>query len=415
MKTVRRPYTTRIIAAAAAAVLFASVSACSSDDDPESASSSAAVPSDAFPGKAAAGAPVRIGLIANEGGQAMSLPETREAAEAATKYANENLGGIAGRPIELVICKEQEDPVSARNCANQMVEQKVPAVVVTNTGLGSVIAPIITKAGIPYITALGGSPAEINSDNSYVWTAGSNTSQAMARFAKEQGMKSVVAYSIDSPAATGSLTNIGGPAFRAAGMDFKLITIPFGTADATPQVSAGLDANPDGVLVYGESTVCTSVLKALNTLGSKAIPISPQTCAAPEVVQAVGATGMENLRVFSSADTVSDDPESVLYRTIMKKYSPDTPTQGYAVTGYQGMLGLVRATAGLTGDVTPESVGTAIKKAQKVELPAGDGITFTCDGTAIPGLKSLCGDTMIVLTMKDGELTDPTKVSVSKQ
>ncbi|NED68533.1 ABC transporter substrate-binding protein, partial [Streptomyces sp. SID10244] len=86
--------------------------------------SSAAVPSDAFSGKAASGAPVRIGLIANEGGQAMSLPETREAAEAATKYANENLGGIAGRPIELVICKEQEDPVSARNCANQMVEQK---------------------------------------------------------------------------------------------------------------------------------------------------------------------------------------------------------------------------------------------------------------------------------------------------
>ncbi|NDZ95978.1 ABC transporter substrate-binding protein [Streptomyces sp. SID6673] len=407
-----------MVAAAAVAVLFATVTACSSDDDSDSSSSggsSAAVPSDAFSGKAASGAPVRIGLIANEGGQAMSLPETREAAEAATKYANENLGGIAGRPIELVICKEQEDPVSARNCANQMVEQKVPAVVVTNTGLGSIIAPIITKAGISYVTALGGSQAEITSDNSYVWTAGSNTSQAMARFAKEQGMKSVVAYSIDSPAATGSLTRMGGPAFEAAGIKFKLITIPFGTADATPQVSAGLDANPDGVLVYGESTVCTSVLKALNTLGSKAIPISPQTCAAPEVVQAVGTSGVENLRVFSSADTVSDDPESVLYRTVMEKYSPETATQGYAVTGYQGMLGLVRATAGLTGEVDQQTIGNAIRTAKDVVLPAGDGITFTCDGTAIPGLKSLCGDTMIVLTMKDGKLTDPTKVSVAKQ
>ncbi|GAC70330.1 hypothetical protein GS4_34_00160 [Gordonia soli NBRC 108243] len=401
-----------MLAITAAAVLFTTTAACSSDDSSSGGESSAALPSDAFPGTAATGAPVRIGLINNEGGQAISQPENREAAEAATKYANENLGGIASRPIELVTCKNAEEPTSARNCANQMVEQKVAAVVVTSTGLGSILAPIITGAGIPYVTALGGSQQEITSDNSFVWTAGSNTSQAMATFAKQQGWKTAVAYSIDSPAATGSLTRMGGPAFRAAGLDFSLITIPFGTPDATPQVSAGLDKKPDVVLVYGESTVCTSVLKALNTLGSTATAISPQTCAAPEVVSAVGKAGVDGMKIFSSADTVSDNPESVLFRAVMNKYAADTPTSGFAVVGYQGVLGLVRATAGLTGEVTPQTVGNAIRSAKDVVLPAGDGITFTCNGQAVPGLKSLCGNQMIVLTMKDGNLADPTKVSV---
>ena len=412
MRTVRRVTATRLLAAAAAAALLTSVAACGDDTGSAGGDSSAAAPSDAFPGEAATGEPVRIGLINNEGGQAISQPENREAAEATVAYANENLGGIAGRPIELVVCKNAEEPTSARNCANQMVEQEVAAVVVTSTGLGSIITPIITGAGIPYVTALGGSQAEIMGDNSYVWTAGSNTSQAMANFAKEKGMKSVVAYSIDSPASTGSLETIGAPAFAAAGIDFRVIPIPFGAPDATPQVSAGLDADPDGVMVYGESTVCTSVIKSLNTLGSTAQIMTPQTCAAPDVVAAVGAAGMDDMKVIGAADTVSDDPESVLFRSVMAKYSPDTPTEGYAVTGYQGMLGLVRATAGLTGEVTPATIGEAIRTATDVVLPAGDGITFTCNGQAVPGLKSLCSSTLIVLTMKDGELTDPTKVSV---
>ncbi|MFD4369420.1 ABC transporter substrate-binding protein [Rhodococcus sp. NPDC058521] len=399
---------------AATVLLLATAAACSAEDSDSATEAGASqdTPSAEFPGEAAAGEAVRIGLINNEGGQAISQPENREAAEAAAKYANENLGGIAGRPIELVICKNAEEPTSARDCGNQMVEQNVSAVVVTTTGLGSIIAPIVTAAGIPYVTALGGSREEITSENSFVLTAGSNTSQAMANFAKEQGWKTAVAYTIDSPAATGSLENMGAPRFRDAGIDFDIIRIPFGAPDATPQVSAGLDKNPDGVLVYGESTVCTSVLKSLNTLGSSAQVISPQTCVAPEVVSAVGNSGVEGIKVFSSADTVSDNSESVLYRAVMEKYTPDTPTQGFAVAGYQGVLGLVRATADLSGEVTPTSIGDAIRAAKEVELPAGDGITFTCDGTAVPDLSSLCGSTMIVLTMQDGELAEPSKVSV---
>lgn len=415
MRTTRGLRITQVLAASVAVLTLTALTACSSDDSSsdDSTTSAAQASSDAFPGKAATGDPVKIGLINNEGGAAISQPENREAAEAAAEYANENLGGIGGRPIELVICKEQEEPVSARDCANQMVEAKVSTVVVTSSGLGNIMAPVITAAGIPYVSALAGSAAETNSDLAYVWSAGANTSQAMAAYAGEKGWKKAVAYAIDVPAAVGSLTQLGVPAFEANGSELKVIPIPLGTPDATPQVSAGLDEDPDAVIVYGESTVCTSVMKSLATLGSTAEKMTVQSCAAPEVVESLGA-GLDGAKIFSAADTTSDDPESVLFRDVMAKYSPDTPTTGYAVTGYQGVLGLVRATQSVVGtDTSPAAINTAIQSAKDVILPAGAGITFTCNGQAIPGFKSVCGNQLIVLTMQDGKQTDPTTVTIS--
>lgn len=406
--------TRAVVTAVGASVLAVGLLAgCSTSDDSSSGggNNTANLPADAFVGDAASGEAVQIGLINNEGGQAISQPENREAAEAATKYANEHLGGIAGRPIELVICKQGEDPVSARDCANQMVEKKVSAVIVTSSGLGNLMAPIITGAGIPYVTPLTGGATEGTTDGAFVWTAGQNTSQAIANYAKQEGMKSVVAYAIDVPASINALKMVGEPAFKAAGIDFKIVPIPLGTPDATPQVSAGLSSNPDGAIVYGESTVCTAVIKSLGTLGSTAKIMTPQSCAAPEVVDGVGESALEGMVVVSNADTVSDDPESVLFREIMSRYTPDTATTGYAVTGYQGALGLYRAVAGLQGDVTPSTVTEAIRSAENVVLPAGDGITMTCNGEAVPGQPSLCSNELIMLTMKDGGLTDPIKVS----
>jgi branched-chain amino acid transport system substrate-binding protein len=57
---------------------------------------------------------VKIGLITNEDGAGVSQPETREAADAARRYANDNLDGIAGRPIEFVVCKTKEEPATSR-------------------------------------------------------------------------------------------------------------------------------------------------------------------------------------------------------------------------------------------------------------------------------------------------------------
>ncbi|MET7769448.1 ABC transporter substrate-binding protein [Nocardia sp. NPDC005366] len=384
---------------------IALATACSSGSD--SMSTSAEAPSSAFPDQPATGSPVKIGLINPEGGPAVSMPSNREAAEAVIKYANANLGGIAGHRIELVTCASKEDPASNRDCANKMVEAKVSAVVVTTTAYGDTMVPVIAEAGIPYLTPVGASGAEMTAANAFSLTGGfPGTLKSMATYASGKGYKKVTAFVIDSGAATPTARAVGGPAFSAAGIDLQVVPIPPGTPDATPQVSSGISGDVGAVAVVGDATMCTSVLKSLGTLGATQDKILIQPCLDPATIEAVG-DAMEGARVFTSADLTSDDSEAVLYRSIMKKYAPKTETAGYTYVGYQGMLGLVRAAQGVTGDPTAAAVSTAIKTAQNVSLPAGHGITFTCGGTAMALLPAICSTQLVTVTISDGKPSDP--------
>jgi branched-chain amino acid transport system substrate-binding protein len=408
IESVRRafssPRSRAAVALVSTTVLLAGCGGSGGDSTTAAGTEIPAALASAFPGTKATGAPVKIGLITNEGGSAISQPETRESAQAAMEYANANLGGIAGRPIEFVICKTKEEPATARDCANRMVEQKVDAVVLTSSGLGDSMVPIVTRAGIPWATSIAASNSEGTTANAFSWTGGFPTTMtSMAAYAKEKGYKKVAAFVIDAPAAVSGVEAIGKPVFARAGVGLQIVTIAAGTPDASPQVSAALRNKPDAVAVVGESTVCTSVLQAMGTLGAGIARMSVQSCLAPEVVDAVGA-GMNGLQVFSSFDVASDDIEAQLYRQVMKRYSPDTPTQGYAAIGYQGVLGLVRALHGLTGTVSSKTITAALRSAKGVVLPAGHGITFTCDSKAVPGLTAACSAKEVTGTVSDGKL-----------
>ncbi|MGW0357085.1 ABC transporter substrate-binding protein [Nocardia nova] len=384
---------------------IALATACGSSDS--SSSSSAEAPSSAFPDKPATGSPIKIGLINPEGGPAVSQPSNREAAEAVVKYANANLGGIAGHPIQLVTCAAKEDPASNRDCANQMVESKVSAVVVTTTAYGDAMVPVITGAGIPYLTPAGASGAEMTTPGAFALTGGfPGTLKSMAVYAAGKGYKKVTAFVTDSGAAPATAKTMGGAAFGAAGIDLQVVPIPLGTPDATPQVSSGISGNVGAIAVVGDATMCTSVVKALGTLGATQDKMLIQPCLDPATVEAVG-DAMNGAHVFTTADLVSNDPEAVLYRSVMKKYSPNTDLGGYTYTGYQGMLGLVRAAQGVTADPNAAAVSSAIKSAQNVVLPAGHGITFTCNATALAQLPSICSTQLVTVTVSDGKPTDP--------
>lgn len=78
-RAISSPRSRASVALVSAAVLLAG---CGSGDDGDTtATDSTKVPAalaSAFPGKKATGAPVKIGLITNEGGSAISQPETRK-------------------------------------------------------------------------------------------------------------------------------------------------------------------------------------------------------------------------------------------------------------------------------------------------------------------------------------------------
>jgi branched-chain amino acid transport system substrate-binding protein len=364
-----------------------------------------------LPGKKATGTPVKIGLINNEGSSPVAEPSTGDAAVAAADYANAELGGIGGHPIQVIRCAENEDVASATACANEMVQDNVAAVDIGTTGLGNTIVPIITKAGIPYVSATGSSSDELTTTGTFMWTGGFPADLGgMAKYAAEHGYKKVTAFVIDTPSALAGAQEIGTPAFKAAGVALSVESVPEAVADATSQVTAGLGDQPGAVAIVADASTCTSVLQALSTVAPSTPVYAVTSCLNSSTLTALGSA-MNGVKIFGRSDTESNNPEAELYRYVMAKWYPSANPSGDSVTGYQGMLGLVRATAGLTGDPTPASITSAIKAAKDIPLPAGAGLTFTCNGKMFPGLPSNCSSGDVVLTIENGKATDPQVIS----
>jgi branched-chain amino acid transport system substrate-binding protein len=360
-----------------------------------------------LPGKKATGTPIKIGLINNEGSSPVAEPATGDAAVAAADYANDQLGGIAGHPIQVDRCSENEDTASATACANKMVQDNVAAVVVGTTGFGNTIVPIIAKASIPYVSATGSSSAELTTPGTFMWTGGFPADLGgMAKYAAQQGLKKVTAYVINAPSALEGAQAIGAPLFKAAGVGFTVEPVPSGVADATPQVTAGLAGKPGGAAIVADAGTCTSILKALTTVSPGLPTMGNTSCLNTSTLTALGSA-MNGVKIFGRSDTQSDSPEAQLYRYVMAKYYPTDSPSGDTVTGYQGMLGLVRALSTMTGDPTAATITTAIKATANVPLPAGAGLTFTCDGKAMAGLPSNCSAGDVVLTVQNGKATNP--------
>jgi branched-chain amino acid transport system substrate-binding protein len=359
-----------------------------------------------LPGKVATGTPVKVGLINNEGSSPQSEPSVGDAAVAAADYANAELGGIGGHPIKVYRCGENEDTASATACANEMVQDNVAVVVIGSTSMGAVMVPIITKAGIPYVSVTGSATQELTTPGTFMWSGGYEaTLTGFAKYAAQHGYKKVTAFVVNVPSAIAGAQQLGEPLFKAQGVALTIEGVPSGVPDATSQVTAGLSGNPAAALIIADEGTCTSVLKALNVVNPSLPAMGITSCLTTSATQALGSA-MNGVKIFGASAPQADDAEAKLYQYVMAKYEPSANVTGYTVTGYQSMLGLIRATAGLTGSATPASIAAAIKAAKNVPLPAGAGLTFTCDGKALPSLPSVCSLSEVVVTVQNGVGTD---------
>lgn len=398
----------RLIGVLAVGVLV--LGACGDDDDEGGSSDTTEAASEGeettttaaeeleCPGPEAAGEPVKIGVVWPEGAT-VDLPELGESAQAAADYANDCMGGIAGRPIEMVGCKiDETDQSAASTCANGFVEQGVAATVVTITAQGATLVPIITGAGIPYVVSGGSSPAESLDQTGLVFSVSGGVAAVLGGMglqAQEEGL-SKVAFLVTENAAGGVKGLLGIP-FGKLGQEFEVIAIAPGTPDMTPQVSAALSSGAEATAVIGDASFCISALQALESLDPDGKHWVITTCTDEAVVDAVGEAGLDGATVFGASDPESDEPEAVLYRAVMGKYAPDTPTTGFAGAGYGAMMALVRGAATVT-DPTPQALAAALAATEDIPSTSGYGLTWGCATRLLKPL-TVCSSEITVGTL----------------
>jgi branched-chain amino acid transport system substrate-binding protein len=383
-------YLVAVAGVTAAALLLA---ACGSSSPSSTKSSSAATSALGVPDKAT-GPAVKVGIIIDgtSSGAIGSAALVQQGAQMAVAYANAYKGGLNGHAINLVVCQNQETPAGGQACANQMVQDKVVAVVLPFTGQGATEVPTITKAGIPYITLSGASNQELATPGAYDLTGGyPATLGAYALSAKAHGYSKFAMLVSNVPSAISGAELLGGLVFKNAGVGFKVIPVNPGTADVTPQLEAAVSWGAKAIGMTGDVTLCSSFLKGYQTLSLTEPKYVLSTCLDPSIFSTLGSELGGSYIATTSNATASDD---TLYAAITKKFAPSISPNPNASAGQASglipVISLLDIMAGYKGAVTPAAVKAQLALATPRTIPFSGGLTYVCNGTAIPLLPSVC-------------------------
>jgi branched-chain amino acid transport system substrate-binding protein len=293
-----------------------------------------------------------------------------------------------------------------------MVQKGVVAVVEPFTGQGQTEVPTIVGAGIPYITISGASEAELTTPGAFALTGGFPAYLgAEALSAKQHGFKKVALLVENVPAAIQGAQELGGLVFKAAGVGFSVIPVNEGTADMSPQMQSAVSGGADAVGMVGDVTFCSGFLQAYNTLALKLPRYVLSTCQDSSILD---STTLDKALAGSYITTTTQASKSDLatYGAIIKKYlpkvSPNPNVSSNQADGISPVLALAAIMKGSTGPVTAAGIKTQTETAKNVVIPLSGGLTFTCNGTAIPLLKSVCSSTAalgVIQTGKAGKIT----------
>jgi branched-chain amino acid transport system substrate-binding protein len=158
----------------------------------------------AGPVRAAAAQPIRIGLTLGLTGQYQAPSAMQKRAYEMWRDEVNRRGGIAGRPVELVIVDDRSEEALSSKAYREFVNGRGVDLIFApySSGITAAIAPIAEAAGYPLLAA--GASADDLWKHGYrsifgVWTQASRYTQGMLRLAHESGLRRIAIIAADDP------------------------------------------------------------------------------------------------------------------------------------------------------------------------------------------------------------------------
>ena len=346
----------------------------------------------------AAGTPVKVGLLTT-GGDCTGCTSNYEApaARAAADWLNDYENGLAGHPITIDVCIDQNDPGKGTDCANQMIRDGVSAVVLGSSGITETEWKLLHDAGLPVVNHSATQPGLIQDSKTtfLLYDPAAQTLTLPISTAKRVGAKKISLIVVDFPTATDLYKQQSTKdEFTNAGLRWNMITVPLGQADLTPQAQQVMSSNPDGVVaIIGSDVTCIPALNALHELGFHGTITTISYCITDAMRKAASTDIIKGMR-FGAEAPFGDlsDHSMQQYAAILDKYvKGQVPVADQpALTVFQSVAAIGIGTEGLSGAVTPASVIAAMKGMKNAVLPASGGRIFRCNGKATSEGPAIC-------------------------
>ncbi|UUZ46230.1 ABC transporter substrate-binding protein [Janibacter limosus] len=338
----------------------------------------------------------------------MDTTNEDKTAAAVLKYANDHLGGVGGRPAELVVCETKGTPAGARECGSKFVREDVVAVVSSSVGEPGPLIKQLNSAKIPFTANLAANEAALKGEDVFIFGNPLSVFATPAQYGKEKGATNAALVVIDVPGSAGPAKTPAPLLFGNAGAKTDPVLIAPGTADMTPQIRAALNKKPDIWYVPGDPNFCSSAAKAFQTLNVTENILMDGRCIGEDPAAAL--PGIDKMKFVTGFTTDPKDEDYILLRAILDKYADGLETDVYAETAFRGTLSLITGiNAGKPAEVTAENVTKALREAPATNYPLSAGTTFQCNGKQVPKAISpnICSTGgLIASSDADGTLKD---------
>jgi branched-chain amino acid transport system substrate-binding protein len=366
------------------------------------------------PKNPAKGTAVKIGLITDGKTSGTDNSIETPVSQAAVKWMNQYRNGVGGHPINLDICTTGGDPSKSTDCANQMIQDNVAAVVFGSNQFSLNSWTPLHSAGIPvFIFGSGTSQLIDDAASTFVMGAAAAQQNLIIGAAKALKTKKASVVVLDVPAAT-QLFDDKTP-YQKAGLQLSTTPVALGTADMTPQMQKVVTDNPKGVVhVVGNDSFCIAAFNGLRTAGFKGQVTTITQCFSDATRTAVPADFLKGIKVAASSPVdTPKDPSIQQYYAVLDKFgaSDVDKSRQTGLSMFQGITSVGVATQNLKGAATPASVIAAAKAMPWSVLPGAGGIHIRCNGKADPSAPATCTAATLVATLDaQGKATKYLKV-----
>ena len=357
--------------------------------------------------------PVKVGFVSVDAGPIGAMPELHTSTDAAVKFMNTELGGVDGRPVELVPCilSNPMSPDEAQGCGRKFVADQVVAVL---GGIGLSQGPllqVLADNDVPYVGGLPVNEAEMSSTDSFQFSGGGPG--AFTAFAdqavRKDGADRVAVLYADYPSIQQAAVDYGAALARSLGAkQVTEIPFPMGSQDYSAVVQKAVESDPQAIFVGAADMACTPILQALADLKSTAQVYMVGSCADRKFLDKVGLAKVTGTRFnVENRIDMSQVPEAdfPIYLEAMKVYGKGTNALGAATVSFRDAMNLWAAMESVAPDVTGSRVTTALRAAK--DEPSFAGHAYTCDGQQIPSMPSLCAPQQVIAQIdEDGSFSE---------
>jgi branched-chain amino acid transport system substrate-binding protein len=289
--------------------------------------------------------PITIGFVNDEGG-IPSFPEGSVAAQAAVKFANDHLGGIAGHPVKLSVCVVAGSEEQGQKCAQQFLADSSVKVIVEDSLVVGAQTFHATLAGkIPVIAGTPNAAATAVAKNTYGIGAGVfGTDPGFVAYAtKIKAKTAALIFPADDPTGQAAAKQIKQDLTKA-GIKVKAVGYSSSATDILPVVQASGAPTADvTVTLLPSPPTCIAGAKAIAQANITKPVLALAQCIAAPVKQALGDFPKWTYVSISTNYALPSDPATAGYVQVMNAYAPSGANAGgFAPEAFAATLAAIR-------------------------------------------------------------------------